>query len=354
MRRWVLAASALAACGAPEGARHDAAAPPADAAPPDAASPDAARVSNPTCQAPPRPVPTGLEGLPPRLSETGCFDRADPTRPLPALIPYTVNVPLWSDGAEKDRWLALPDGGHIGLEGDGDFVLPPGTVLIKTFRFGARRIETRFFVRHPGGEWSGYTYQWNEAGTDASLLDEGSHRARIGDGDWHFPSRTECGTCHTPAAGHSLGLEVDQLDRAGQLQALGAMGLFDGNVSVTSSPLPAPDDAAAPLADRARAYLHANCAGCHRPGVGNTGTTDLRHSTPFAQTGSCDAEPRKGTLGLGADLRIIVPGQPDKSMLVVRMRELASGRMPPVASLRVDEAGLAVVTEWIRGLSACP
>ncbi len=73
----------------------------------------AVRPPNPTCRAPARAVPLGGDGLPARLSETGCFDPGDATRPLPALLPYTVNAPLWSDGADKDRWLALPDGARI-------------------------------------------------------------------------------------------------------------------------------------------------------------------------------------------------------------------------------------------------
>jgi len=352
MRSRFLAALLLSACGAGSPPGRDAA-PGPDAPSPDRGSPaDApARPANPTCRAPAQPVPAGLEGLPARLSATGCFDPADPTRPLPALIAYQVTVPLWSDGADKDRWLALPDGARIQVDPDGDFRLPPGSVLIKTFRLDQRRVETRFFVRHPGGEWSGYTYQWNEAGTDALLLDEGSHRVRVGDRDWHFPSRAECHTCHTPAAGHALGLEVAQLDRGGQLAALAALDLFEAPPPKTTA---LPGEASAPLAERARAYLHANCSGCHRPGVGNTGTSDLRFATAFADTHTCGAEPLKGSLGLGADLRIIAPGQPEKSMVVVRMRELASGRMPPVASLRVDEAAVGLISDWIRGLPACP
>jgi uncharacterized repeat protein (TIGR03806 family) len=314
----------------------------------------------PTCRPPPEPVAAGLAGLPARLSETGCFAADDPTRPVAELIPYAVNVPLWSDGADKERWLALPEGGRIEVKPDGDWELPPGTVLLKTFRVHGRRVETRFFVRHPGGAWSGYTYAWNEAGTDAALLDEGSQRAPLGEGGtWHFPSRAECNNCHTPAAGFSLGLETAQLDRplaAGgrnQIEVLAERGLFTAPPA-RGGPLPAPDDQAAPLETRARAYLHANCAGCHRPGVGNSGTVDLRFATALAQTASCDAEPLKGSLGLGPQMRILAAGKPDDSMVVVRMRLLESGRMPPVASLAVDAAGVKLLSDWIASLVACP
>jgi hypothetical protein len=225
--RTVIAAVLLAGCGgATTRPRSDAAAM-APGTTPDAAPDLPARPSNPGCHAPAHPVPAGLEGLPLHLSDTGCFERADPTRPVAALIPYTVRSPLWSDGADKDRWLALPDGDRIHVEADGDFTLPPGAVLIKTFRVDMRPVETRFFVRHEGGEWSGYTYEWNEAGADATLLDEGSHRKIVGLREWHFPSRAECDNCHTPAAGHALGLELAQLDRD-QRRRLAALDLFAG------------------------------------------------------------------------------------------------------------------------------
>ena len=351
----------LAGCGA-AGAPGpaDAAPPPADAAlppPGDAGAPAAdaaadlapARPPNPTCHAPPHPVLAGLDGLPLHLGETGCFEPGDPTRPLPALVPYRVREALWSDGAEKDRWLALKDGDRLHIERDGDLTVPPGGVLIKTFRdvFSQRRIETRFYVHHEDGQWSGYTYEWNDAGTDATLLDEGSHRKKVGAQEWHLPSRAECNTCHTPAAGYTLGLELPQLDYD-ERSRLSDLGVFDGPTPTVGLL----NEDIRPQS-RARAYLHANCSGCHRPGVGNAGTIDLRYSTPLAATAACGAEPLKGTLGLGADFKIIAPGQPEKSMLVVRMRELASGRMPPVASLKVDEGGLALVTRWISGLTGC-
>jgi uncharacterized repeat protein (TIGR03806 family) len=324
------------------------------------------RPPNTTCHPPLTPVPSGLAGLPARLAETGCFDPADPARPLPALIPYGVNASLWSDGAEKERWLALPDGGRIHIKADGDWELPPGAVLIKTFRLGGRPIETRFLVRHLGGEWSGYTYGWNEAGTDATLLADGSHRRGVGDAEWHYPSRGECRECHTAAAGYSLGLETAQLDRtfdypggrrANQLTTLARLGLFADPLPAGAeggSALPRPDDARAPLEARARAYLHANCAHCHRPEVDNSGSVDLRFGTRLAATMSCDAKPLKGSLGYGAHMRIIAPGKPEASMVVLRMNILESGRMPTVASLAIDHAGVALLSDWIRSIVRCP
>jgi uncharacterized repeat protein (TIGR03806 family) len=324
----------------------------------------AVRPPNPTCRAPARAVPLGGDGLPGRLSETGCFDPGDVTRPLPALLPYTVNSPLWSDGADKDRWLALPDGARIRVKPDGDLELPTGAALIKTFRLGTRRVETRFFARHAGGDWSGYTYEWNEAGTDAVLVSENGAERMIGDRSYRFPTRAECKQCHTDAAGGSLGLEIGQLNSAmpsapgkNQLQGWADRDLFEGGLPAPVDQLPAlprPADTAAPIEGRARAYLHANCSGCHRPEVDMSGSVDLRYATPLAATMSCDHRPVKGSQGFGAQVRILAPGNPDLSMIVLRMKLTGAGRMPEVGTLAVDDAGVALVSEWIRSLSACP
>jgi uncharacterized repeat protein (TIGR03806 family) len=327
----------------------------------------ASRPANSTCLVPAGVPEIGSEGLPPRLSDTGCFDPQDPTRPRAGLIPYRVVSPLWSDGAEKERWLALPDGARIQIKPDGDFDLPAGAMTIKTFSIGGRRIETRFFVRLQTGDWAGYTYEWNEAGTDATVLGEGSRRRPITGGEWHYPTRGECNKCHTSAAGYSLGLEVAQLNselvypggqRANQLATWAHIGLFAAPLpmDVDRLPvLPAPDDARLPLEARARAYLHVNCSNCHRPEiVGDSGTTDFRFSTPLAATMACNAEPLRDNLGAGPEARIIAPGNPDKSMVIKRMLDLGMARMPLVASLAVDQGGVGLLSDWIRSLATCP
>jgi uncharacterized repeat protein (TIGR03806 family) len=347
------AAAALIALGAGCGAESG----------PDPGPPS--RPLNVSCFAPARVPEMGSEGLPPRLSATGCFDPADPTRPLPALIPYEVNAPLWSDGAAKERWLALPEGARVSITPEGDFELPPGSVTVKTFQIGGRPVETRFFVRLSSGEWAGYTYEWNEEATDAVVVYEGSRTRSFGDRDHYFPTRAECLQCHTAAAGYSLGLEIAQLNRdvtypggrtANQLSTWRDLGLFESSLAMQVNALPAlpsPDDRTASPSARARAYLHANCSNCHRPLVDGSGTTDFRFSTALTATMACDAEPLRDNLGAGLEARIIAPGRPDKSMVVLRMLELGRGRMPEIASLAIDRAGVAIVSEWIAALTAC-
>jgi len=105
------------------------------------------------------PQPSNFPQL---LSQTGCMAAGNPALPGPALIPYDVNSPLWSDGAAKERWFALPNGTTISRTLDGDFDLPVGSVTVKTFRINGRLVETRLFMRHADGEWAGYSYEWND------------------------------------------------------------------------------------------------------------------------------------------------------------------------------------------------
>jgi hypothetical protein len=117
--------------------------------------------------------------------------------------------------------------------------------------------------------------------------------------------------------------------------------------------MPDPFDAAAPLAQRARAYLHTNCAQCHRTGGPTPSSMDLRYSTLLSGTNACAAMPQSGDLGIGAAARIIAPGSAANSVLVARMNRRDANGMPPLASNVVDADGAALLTQWINGLTTC-
>jgi uncharacterized repeat protein (TIGR03806 family) len=280
------------------------------------------------------------------------------------MIPYDLNAALWSDGASKERFFAIPDGSTITVTASGDFDFPNGTVLAKTFSIGGQRIETRLFMRHMNGTWAGYSYEWNTAQTEATLLPASKSRV-VGSQTWFFPSRGQCMQCHTAYAGRSLGPELGQLNRdftypatgrtANELETLAGLGFL-------SAPLPGPVNTLAryeppfgggPLESRARAYLHANCAGCHQQGFGQ-GPADWRYSLTFLQTNSCNVMPSNGQVGLGAAARIIAPGSPANSVVSARMHALNAFRMPPLASSVEDTMGTALIDQWISSLTACP
>jgi hypothetical protein len=138
-----------------------------------------------------------------QLSASGCVETGNATRPAAGLIPYAPNAPFWSDGADKDRWIALPNGLAITVNTDNDWVFPNNTVLVKNFRLGTRLVETRLFMRHTDGVWAGYTYEWNAGGTDATRV-IGGKTVSINGQPWIFPSEAQCLACHTDAATRAL------------------------------------------------------------------------------------------------------------------------------------------------------
>ncbi|MDG2375943.1 MAG: PQQ-dependent sugar dehydrogenase, partial [Woeseiaceae bacterium] len=221
---------------------------------------------------------TQADNFPMKLSKTGCFDPSDPTQVESGVIPFDVNAKLWSDGADKRRWMAVPDGSQIEVLPDGDWEFPVGTVLIKEFQWNGNPFETRLMVRHDDGGWAGYTYTWNASLTDADLVSaDGLFRQIEGQLDWMYPSRSQCLQCHSAAAGRSLGPETAQLNgtmlypsgiNSNQLETLEHIGMFSNGLGGVLNDLPALTDVrdiAATLSDRSRSYLHANCANCHRP-----------------------------------------------------------------------------------------
>ncbi|MFO0639843.1 MAG: PQQ-dependent sugar dehydrogenase [Polyangiaceae bacterium] len=302
--------------------------------------------------------------FPDKLSKTGCFSATSPRTPVEAMIPYDVAAPFWSDDATKERFFAIPDGTTIDVKPDGDLDFPPRSVLAKHFRLGGRLVETRLFVRHDDGEWGGYSYAWDEDERDATLVGANGRTSTFRGVPWTFPSRGDCFRCHTAAAGRSLGLELAQLNIdalytrtnriANPIATMSHLGLFTTPVgpAATWPSLPSPDGTA-PIEARARAYLHANCSHCHRPGGGSPVAMDLRYTTSLAATKTCGITPTGSDLGI-AGAKLVAPGDPPSSLLVRRMRSTTSSRMPPLGSRKVDEAGARVLEGFVRGLSACP
>jgi uncharacterized repeat protein (TIGR03806 family) len=293
--------------------------------------------------------------FPDKLSATGCVDPADASLPSSGSVRYEVNAPFWSDGAEKERWFAIPDDATISVdETTGRLELPIGSVIVKMFRVSGQPIETRLMVRHDDGGWAGYTYQWDADGKDATLLLSSARvdLAELGlnDQDWSYPSRAQCLGCHTEVAGRTLGLSLAQNNRDGQLERWAAIGLLAA-APAASTPLPDPHGDGA-VDERARAYLEVNCAMCHQPGGPGLGGLDLRAEVGLAETGACDAEPTAGDLGVD-EARIIAPGDPTRSVLPLRMGALDVNRMPAVGSNVVDAEGVALIEAWITSLSGC-
>ena len=315
-------------------------------------------------------IPARPDDLPRLLSSTGIFRSLETLEAVPGFVPYDVNSPLWSDGAQKRRWIALPARTRIGFRAEGEWAFPRGTVLVKHFEQPpagpagggrARRLETR--VLFVGGENGGHgaTYRWRPDGSDADLLDGSAlDEGPGGGGAWYYPSRKDCLTCHTEAAGFVLGIKTKQLNRTfdrgsgpeNQIRAWSRLGMLDPAPREEELPalgrFAALSDRSASLEERARSYLDANCANCHRPG-GSRGPLDLRHETPLEKQGLVGVPLIAGDLGVPGAL-CLVPGDAKRSGLYLRMARLDVFQMPPLAMKRVDAEALAVIKGWIEEL----
>jgi len=293
--------------------------------------------------------------MPTKLSEVGCFDTVN-KRSSQGVFDYQINSVLWSDGADKTRSFAIPDNEKIKISDDGDFEFPTNSILIKHFLNNTNYLETRLLVNHSSG-WQGYSYEWNEQQTDAVLLD-GAKTKDVGNFVHSYPSKSQCTICHTSAAKLSLGIETSQLNlthtelKNNQLDFLSSGDfLSQALVSSVQPKLFALDDTTATAEQRARSYLHSNCSGCHRPGTAGS-FIDLRFDTKLAQTNTCDVAPTLGEMG-AVDAKRIAPGRAKDSVLLLRMQTLDSNRMPPLASLLVDQPAVNIVEEWIDSLVDC-
>jgi hypothetical protein len=280
------------------------------------------------------------------LSQTGAFTDLATLEPAKGLVAYDVTSPLWSDGASKKRWISAPRAAQF-TERDA-WRFAPGTVFVKHFERDGRRLETRILV--VGEEVYGLTYRWREDQKDAELL--AGTRPEQGPGGWTFPSRDDCLKCHTSQAGWVLGGRTRQLAKGDQLERLKKAGVVAVPAGARVESLVDPRDESAPLEARVRSYLDANCMHCHAPNGSARGWFDARATTPLAETGILDGDVAEA-LGL-QDARVVRSGDPSRSVLLERLRRSDERRMPPLAVARTDEAGAALIEQWVRSLPKTP
>ena len=298
---------------------------------------------------------TGV-AFPRTLSDYRFF--ADGARQMPngAVTPYVLNTPLWSDGADKLRFIYLSEGTQLTADGDGLLQFPVGAAIIKTFAFGEgadrRLIETRVLLHRAEG-WVALPYRWNAEQTEATLALAGGRidlTTPAGEAiSYAIPNKNQCKTCHSkdgqvipigPKARNLSGEWLGQMAKAGQLDAVPA--------GADSLPNWA-NRAAAPSAPLARAYLDVNCAHCHQPGgsASNSGL-DLRWEQSDPHAIGIFKRPVAAGRGAGGHEFSVLPGQPDRSILLYRMDSAEPGiAMPELGKASVDKEGVAIVRRWI-------
>jgi uncharacterized repeat protein (TIGR03806 family) len=324
----------------------------------------------------------GGEDAPDTLARWALFDDAARQAPAAGVVPYEVVSELFMDHAEKHRFLSVPGGETISYADDGVWGLPVGTILIKTFGYtidlrdpslGERLLETRLLVHEEGG-WQPYVYLWDEAQSGTTRVRAGA-RVPV---EWidatgatqsltyRVPNEAQCEGCHgggLPVA--PLGPKTLQLDRdydygsgpVNQIDHLASLGLFDATPPPAASRVRFEDPfGTGDVELRARAYLDANCAHCHREGASasSSGLWLASGITDASALGVCRSPVAAGP-GTGGRSFDIVPGDPDASIMVFRMESEEPGiKMPELPSQLSDAAGVALVREWITAMPAMP
>ncbi len=298
--------------------------------------------------------------LPNLLSQTGLFKSLSNLTPADGMIEYEVNSPLWSDGATKRRWMGIPTNQRVQFSIDGPWSFPSQSVMVKHFELrladgSTRRLETRVLI-HMNQGWTGFTYRWNAGQTDATLtLNQATENFMVLNPQnqtvnltWTYPGTNACMRCHTQASGYVLGLSTAQINRGNQLQNWNRLGLFQTDIGGGSFPaLVSVDDNTRSIGERARSYLHSNCANCHQPGGTTAMDMDLRYNA--SNMNVINVPPTAGDLGLTNPARVR-PGSPASSVLVERMVRTDSNRMPPLGTQLVDTNAILVLNQWINGL----
>ena len=286
------------------------------------------------------------------LSDYGFFADSAAQKPASGVTPYRLNIPLWSDGADKLRFVYIPPGQQAKAQDEGLLDLPMGSALIKTFKMGGKLIETRVLLHRAEG-WVALPYVWDADQREARLTLGGKRIALTGpDGkplSYAVPNKNQCKECHGVAGAVTpIGPKAYNLAPA-WLAALQKAGKLD-RVPVVTKRIPLWEERTrADAALAARGYLDVNCAHCHNANgaASNSGLYLgwLERDPIKLGIGKRPVAAGRGSGNLDFD---VVPGDAAHSILYFRMASLEGGiAMPELGRAAVDPAGLTAVKRWI-------
>ena len=315
-----------------------------------------------------------------KLSDYGFFTGdMKQLNPAEGVIPYDLKTALFSNYAEKLRFIKLPAGTSALFQDHEEFDLPEGTFLIKHFFYpydfrnekkGRRILETRLMYKDETG-WQTWPFIWNDEQSDAfydptgetksiSYVNEQGKKIQT---NYLIPNKNQCKGCHlknnevVPVGIAARHLNSDYYYTEGQMNQLQywkEKGLLAGltNMPITSNA----DwlDKSKSIEERARAYLDINCGHCHRPdGPANTSGLFLHAQETNTTALGIMKPPVAAGRGSGGRLYDIVPGKPDVSILLYRMETNDPGiAMPEIGREQIHKEGIALIREWIRQMKS--
>ena len=291
-------------------------------------------------------------GYPASLNDYRFFADAAAQRPAAGVTPYRLQTPLWSDGAEKLRFVYVPKGAKAQAQGEGLLNLPVGSALVKTFKLEGRLIETRVLLHRADG-WVALPYQWNREQTEARLALAGARLdLTTPQGvaiSYAIPNKNQCKECHQqkdavtpigPKARNLSAVWLENFYKAGKLdavpQVIARVPLWEDRAKLAAAPV-------------ARGWLDSNCAHCHNPvGSASNSGLDLRWEQGDPVKFGVLKRPVAAGRGSGGLEFDVMPGHPDKSIMLYRMGSLEGGiSMPEVGRSSLDPDGMAAVARWI-------
>ena len=303
--------------------------------------------------------------VPPGTLEcTGLYADLASKQLAPGVEPYAPAVPLWSDGADKQRWVSLPPGTIIDTSNPNEWVFPVGTRFWKQFSLNGKRIETRLWQKVRSDFWVHAAYAWN-ADESAAVQTAGGDIPFEG-GTYHIPTQDECEKCHRGRTEHILGFEEVELGLPGATGITLADLVARGRLSVPRRTSLSIGDDGTGAAAPALGWLHANCGiTCHNANsIAIAYPSGLRFRLDPTQLDgrpSNDFDSLKTAVGVAVNAANwkgqvrIVPGEPDNSLLYFLISHRGSGmQMPPIATRIVDQANVAVVGRWISLMPPLP
>ncbi len=293
------------------------------------------------------------DALPRALSATGLFADIASNTLAEGVLAYQPQFELWSDGAEKSRWVWLPPDTRIDTGDMDEWGFPDGTRFWKEFRRNGVRIETRLLVKRGADDWLALAYRWTEDQRDAIAVPFGVVDAN---GTTHdIPAAGECVACHGGRSSFVLGFSAIQLSAPATPGQIDLDGLI-ATERLSQPPLgrfeiPGTADERAALG-----YLHANCSHCHnqaRPA--SAPCFDPQRSFDFSLATNTLARTADTATYRTAIGDVIEPGKPDDSAVIRLMSHRGLFRqMPPLATEQVDDASVTLLSRWIENLEAQP
>ena len=296
--------------------------------------------------------------------------------PNDRVLLYKPSSTLFTDYAEKSRFIWMPEGSSATIVDNAwqELDFPDKSILVKNFYYsdadGAQRIiETRLLVK-TDGVWNAYPYLWDEEQTDAKYKMTGAtvsvsfnHNGEHYDIDYIQPNKNQCKSCHNqnealkpigPKA-RNMNFELDYgngelKNQLAKWQEVGYLSNYDA--AITYQSVPDYNHENLSIADRARAYLDANCAYCHNPNS-PASTSGLTLSYEESDTNKLGyfKTPVAAGIGAGQLMVDIHPGTADSSILVHRMNSTAQGvAMPEIGRVLIHKEGVQLVSDWINAM----